>query len=201
MGGHALDLYWIPLGAGGHCIALNGRLYEAGLSLWQRRGRCDLYHSALKATTAEGVYAIEVAPEMTGAAGVAQGPVGSRLLGWSPLFRYQVRCALGGAVPDIAEAVDSPRRLSTEPAVVGALVAAVNRVPRLVWGRDEVGAGDMWNSNSVISWLLSTVGLDAATITPPAGGRAPGWRAGVRAATRGVSTGAPSGTGKAQVQS
>jgi hypothetical protein len=37
----------------------------------------------------------------------------------------------------------------------------------------------MWNSNSVIYWLLVTAGIDMAGIGPPAGGRAlagpPGW--------------------------
>ena len=27
-------------------------------------------------------------------------------------------------------------------------------VPTPVWGRDELGAGEMWNSNSVTAWLL-----------------------------------------------
>jgi hypothetical protein len=42
----------------------------------------------------------------------------------------------------------------------------------------------MWNSNAIIAWVLARGGLDAASIAPPAGGRAPGWRAGVAAAKR-----------------
>jgi hypothetical protein len=42
----------------------------------------------------------------------------------------------------------------------------------------------MWNSNSVISWLLARSGLPAEAIRPPAGGRAPGWQAGLVAACR-----------------
>jgi hypothetical protein len=38
--------------------------------------------------------------------------------------------------------------------------------------------GEMWNSNSVISWLLARSGLPANVLSPPAGGRAPGWEAG-----------------------
>jgi hypothetical protein len=56
-------------------------------------------------------------------------------------------------------------------------------VPLLVWGRDELKVGEMWNSNSIIAWLIEHTGLDAASIKPPAGGRAPGWRAGVVAAS------------------
>jgi len=41
-----IDLYWLPLGAGGHCVRLNGKVFEAVAARRQRRGRCDLYHSA-----------------------------------------------------------------------------------------------------------------------------------------------------------
>ena len=40
----------------------------------------------------------------------------------------------------------------------------------------------MWNSNSVIAWLLVRAGLPAEEIAPPAHGRAIGWRSGVLAA-------------------
>jgi hypothetical protein len=42
----------------------------------------------------------------------------------------------------------------------------------------------MWNSNSVIAWLLASSGLPMDGIRPPAGGRAPGWEAGLVAARR-----------------
>jgi len=44
----AVDLYWLPLGAGGHFVRLNGRLYEALDARLQRRPARDLYHSALQ---------------------------------------------------------------------------------------------------------------------------------------------------------
>jgi hypothetical protein len=65
------------------------------------------------------------------------------------------------------------------------LLDLVPLVPTAVWGRDELDAGDMWNSNSVISWLLTGAGIDAALIEPPHGGRAPGWKAGLVAAALG----------------
>jgi hypothetical protein len=37
----------------------------------------------------------------------------------------------------------------------------------------------MWNSNSVIAWVIARSGIDAERIQPPAGGRAPGWQAGL----------------------
>jgi hypothetical protein len=45
----------------------------------------------------------------------------------------------------------------------------------------------MWNSNSVIAWLLTRAGIDAGAIQPPQPGRAPGWRAGLVVATRDAS--------------
>jgi hypothetical protein len=42
----------------------------------------------------------------------------------------------------------------------------------------------MWNSNSVTSWLMASGGLCPESIQPPAGGRAPGWKAGAVVARR-----------------
>jgi hypothetical protein len=58
------------------------------------------------------------------------------------------------------------------------------QVPTPVWGRDQLGAGEMWNSNSVIAWIIARSGIDAASIQPPPGGRAPGWHAGLAVARR-----------------
>jgi hypothetical protein len=44
----AVDLYWLPLGADGQFVKLNGRVYEALAARWQRRPARDLYHSALQ---------------------------------------------------------------------------------------------------------------------------------------------------------
>jgi hypothetical protein len=42
----------------------------------------------------------------------------------------------------------------------------------------------MWNSNSIISWLIARSGIAAETIPLPKGGRAPGWEAGIAVADR-----------------
>jgi hypothetical protein len=42
----------------------------------------------------------------------------------------------------------------------------------------------MWNSNSVIAWVIARSGLDTESTQPPAGGRAPGWQAGLVVAHR-----------------
>ena len=73
-------------------------------------------------------------------------------------------------IPDVDEAVDSPRRLTSDPDVARRLLELVQDVPTAVWGRDELGAGEMWNSNSLIAWLLARAGL-AGRDDPPAGGR------------------------------
>lgn len=182
-----IDLHWLPLGAGGHCVRLNGIAFEAVAALAQRRARRHLYHSALEVLAPEGRYVVEQAPAWAGPAehgAVAEGPVGLRALGRLRLFRYEVRRWRDGVIPDIAEAVGEPLRLSGDPATARRLLELVPQVPTPVWGRDELRAGEMWNSNSTISWLLTRAGLDAAAVPLPPGGRAPGWDAGVVVARR-----------------
>jgi hypothetical protein len=183
-----VDLYWVPLGAGARVVRLSGRAYESILASVQRRERRDLYHSALVVDAPEGQYFIEMTPVPQGdtidRGVVATGAVGSRLLARFRVFRYEIRRWRGGAIPDLTYAVESPVRLSDDPDVVRHLLALVDDVPTPVWGRDELGAGEMWNSNSVVSWVLAGAGLLAAAGTPPGHGRAPGWDAGVRVASR-----------------
>jgi hypothetical protein len=83
----------------------------------------------------------------------------------------------------------SPCQEFWDPALVAALLAVLKEVPVLTWGRDELGTGEMWNSNSVVAWALARTGLDMDTIQAPAGGRAPGWRAGQVLAQRQASVG------------
>ena len=183
-----VDLYWLPLGAGGHSVRLNGRVYERVAARLQRRPPLALYHAALRVEVPEGSFVIEQAPvrDARGAERgvVAEGAVGSRRAARFRLFRYEVRRWRGGVIPDAAEAVESPRRLTRDPAVARRLLELVREAPTAVWGRDELGAGEMWNSNSLIAWLLARAGLPAGSIEPPAGGRAPGWHAGVVVAAR-----------------
>jgi hypothetical protein len=110
--------------------------------------------------------------------------VGSRAASRLRLFRYEVRRWRDGVIPDVDEAVDSPRRVSEDPDVARRVLAVVPEVPRVVWGRDELGAGEMWNSNSLTSWALVRSGIDAESIEMPAHGRAPGWHAGIVVARR-----------------
>jgi hypothetical protein len=184
----AVDLYWLPLGAGGHFVRLNGRVYEAFAARLQRRSPCDLYHSALQIEIDGETFVIEQTPvprlsgEERGV--VAGGAVGAAWAGRFRVFRYEIRVWRGGHIPDVAEAVDSPRRLSTDAAEARRVLQIVPDVPTPVWGRDELRTGEMWNSNAVIAWVISRSGIDATSLRPPAGGRAPGWRAGLVVAGR-----------------
>jgi hypothetical protein len=178
-----VDLFWLPLGAGGHSVRLNGRVYEAVVARLEKRPTGDLYHSALEVRVAEGKFVIEMAPVRGGDGAlrgvVAEGPVGSRWARSLRIFRYEIRRWRDGAIPDLDEAVDSPQRLTDDPLLAQRVFELVPDVPTLVWGRDELQAGEMWNSNSLTSWVLARSGLGVEGVHPPARGRAPGWRAGL----------------------
>ena len=68
---------------------------------------------------------------------VAEGPVGTRLAGRFRLFCYEVRRWRDGVIPDVVEAVESPRRLSEDVRHARRLLELVPEVPTPVWGRDE----------------------------------------------------------------
>jgi hypothetical protein len=136
----------------------------------------------------EGRFVIESAPirdERGSERGVvAEGPVGTRRAGHFRLFRYEIRRWRGGSIPDANEAVSSPIRVANDPTRAQQVLDLVPFVPTPVWGRDELHTGDMWNSNSLISWLLARAGVDTDPLQPPPGGRAPGWDAGLVIAQR-----------------
>jgi hypothetical protein len=183
-----IELYWLPLGAGGWFVKLNGRIWEAIQARREHRRPLGLYHTALVVRVPEGWFVVENCWPIPNADGPArgvlvEGPVGSRRLGRWRVFCYEVRCWPEGVIADAGEAVASPQLLSHDPVVARRLLALVSSLPSPVWGRDELGTGEMWNSNSVIAWLLARSGLSEA-IRAPAGGRAPGWQAGLTVANR-----------------
>jgi hypothetical protein len=183
-----VDLYWLPLGAGGQFVRLNGRVYERWSAWREHRPPSDLYHSGLMISAHDIRYAVEMGPVWNVSDSdrgvLCVGSVGSQRLGRLRMFRYEVRCWPGGQLPDVAEAIASPVRTTDDPARAVALLAVLKQVPPLVWGRDELGSGDMWNSNSVVAWALARTGHDMGAIRAPAGGRAPGWKAGLELARR-----------------
>ncbi|ABL80479.1 MULTISPECIES: hypothetical protein [unclassified Nocardioides] len=181
-------VYWLPLGAGGRAVgravARNGRLFEAWVARREHRSPCELYHAALQVEVGSAAYVVEMAPAWSRVAEdrgvVATGPVGLRWLGRSALFRYEVRRWREGVIPDLEYAVGGPVLVRTDSTRAVHLLALVPLVPGLTWGRDELGLGEMWNSNSLVAWLLAGSGHDVGELAPPAGGRAPGWAAGLR---------------------
>jgi hypothetical protein len=190
VGEGGVELYWLPLGAGDstHCVRTNGRAFEA-LSAWRaHRDRRQLFHAALIVHVDGARYTVEMAPVWSvpdpdrGVACV--GPVGLPWLGRSRWFRYEVRCWRDGVIPDLDEAVGGPRSVSRDEEVAARVLELLPEFPTATWGRDEQLTGDMWNSNSLVAWVLSRAGLDVHALTPPDGGRAPGWDAGVVVAAR-----------------
>jgi hypothetical protein len=184
----AVDLYWLPLGAGGHSVRLNGRVFEALAARAGRRPACDLYHSALEVRVGTARFVIEMAPvsdahgERRGVVG--EGPVGARWAGRFRIFRYEIRRWPNGRIPDVEEAVASPLRLTDQRIRARQLLDLVPQVPTPVWGRDDLNAGEMWNSNSVTAWLIARSEMDTESLQPPVRGRAPGWQAGLVVARR-----------------
>ena len=184
----SVDLYWIPLGAGAHIVRLSGKLFEVVAALVERRATVDLYHSAIVVSLPEGRFVIEQAPipdldgQLRGV--VAEGSVGMRWAGRFRPFRYEVRCWRGGLIPDIDQAIESPVRLADDLAHARRVIDLLPSVPTPVWGRDELDAGEMWNSNSVTSWVLARSDIAVMAVCPPACGRAPGWDAGLVVAGR-----------------
>jgi hypothetical protein len=171
--------------------AADGRVFEALAAWLEKRPARDLYHSALAIRVTEGEFEIEMAPIPDGNGAlrgvVAEGPVGSRWARSLRILRYENRCWRDGVIPDADVAVDSPLRLTDDPILAQRILDLMPHAPTPVWGRDELRAGEMWNSNSLISWLIARSGIDIEAVQLPAGGRAPGWDAGVvvAAAARG----------------
>lgn len=189
-----IDLYWIPLGFGGTgFVRLNGRLYEKALARLEHRSPLDLYHTALQVHVPAGRYVIETmwpSPDThLERRGVrVTGPVWHPYLGRFRPFRYEIRCWRDGELPDAGAAIGGPVTVSRDIRHATAILASTAQVPPLVWGRDEAETGEMWNSNSVISWLLALSGVPLEDVAAPAGGRAPGWLAGIRCADRSSSS-------------
>ncbi|WP_028650890.1 hypothetical protein [Nocardioides halotolerans] len=191
-----VDLYWLPLGAGGVVVPRCGWVFERLSALREGRRPQPLFHSALEVCRSGSRHVIEMAPVWSDASPdrgvVVEGPVGLRLLGRLRAFRYEVRQWEDGDIPDRAWVADGPVRVSEDPVVADRVLDVVATVPALTWGRDELHAGDMWNSNSLVAWLLASSDVDLSEVAPPRGGRAPGWAAGLALARdRARSVGSP----------
>ncbi len=182
----AIELYWIPVAAG------TSRFQRASLRCWEafeaaraRRARAILYHSALKLRCSSGeTSTLELTPAFLKSTvpAIATGPVGIHAAGRLRLFRYQLLCLPTERLPD-EEWAGSPVQLAGDCATVDRVFELMPQIPRHVWGRRVRGTREMWTSDSVVSWLLIEAGIDLSSIAPPAGGRAPGWDAGIALAS------------------
>ncbi len=184
----SVTLYWIPLGAGGNgFVRNNGRVFEALAARRERRRPLNLVHSAIEVVVDGARYTIEngwPSPDAnTESRGVVvEGAVFARWAGRFRPFRYEVRCWRDGVIPDIGEAIDGGVLVGSDPALASAVLGLVPDVPPLVWGRKPPGSREMWNSNSVVAWILERAGIAKADAHLPDGARAPGWQAGVELA-------------------
>ncbi|MCW2817056.1 MAG: hypothetical protein JWN84_4511 [Nocardioides sp.] len=191
-----VELVWIPLGSGpgSALVRASGRAFEALAAARQHRRRQRLFHTALSVRVDGVRWTIEMTPDWSPSRAdrevVVRGPVGLPVLGRSRCFRYAVHRWREGVIGDLASAVDSPQRLSSDRHTAQLLLDLVAAVPAYTWGRDEQHAGEMWNSNSVNAWLIVRSGLQVDGLHPPDHGRAPGWAAGLVVARR-AGAGAP----------
>jgi len=95
----------------------------------------------------EGRFVIEQAPvrDSTARSAASSQKARSERAGLAAFgFRYEVRRWRNGVIPDVAEAVESPQRLSDDLLQAHRLLDLVPSVPTPVWGRDEFGTGEMW---------------------------------------------------------
>lgn len=184
----AVDLLWIPLGAGASLptVRVSGLVYESIAAAREHRRRLALYHAAMEVRLENDVHVLEMTPAWGPAhqpgAAVTGGAVGARVLGRSRLFRYEVHCSTRATIPDREHAVSTVRVAAGDDHLARRIVDLAPYVPQATWGRDELRTGDMWNSNSIVAWLLARAGADVGSLEPPAGGRAPGWAAGLAVA-------------------
>ena len=182
----------MPVGAG------TPRLQRASLRLWEafeaaraRRTRTVLYHSALKLHTEGRTRTLELMPAFIDSASppLLTGPVGAGLAGPPRPLPHQRVCTHRGGAPPRRWGGERAQGLAHDESVARAIIALAPAVPPYTWGRRVRGTSEMWTSDSVISWLLLRAGVDLAAMHIPAGGRAPGWEAGLEVASRGLHSG------------
>jgi hypothetical protein len=164
------------------------RIFEWVTARSQHRERCDLYHAALEVRLGADRFVIEMAPVWSTDAPdrgtVCEGPVGLSWLGRSRFFPLRGPVLARRDHPRYHRGRRQSPSLSGDPERAEHILALAPSFPTATWGRDELGTGDMWNSNSLIAWLLARSGHDMDSVGPPEHGRAPGWAAGIVVAGR-----------------
>ena len=77
--------------------------------------------------------------------------------------------------------MQSPIRLMSDGAHAQSSIEVLASASKLMLGRDELGAGPMWNFDSIAAWVLTRSQIDAEAVQPPSGGKTRGWSARIRA--------------------
>ena len=184
-----VDLYWLPLGAGGHSVRYNGRVFESVVARLEKRPVRDLYHSALVVRVPDGEFVIEQAPAFHGDGGlrgvVAEGAVGSRRPRQATPLSLRDQMLAWRRHPGRERGRREPRRLTNDPASRSASSTSFADVPTPGLGtrrarcrRDvELELGDL------LADRAQRHRTSMACIRQH-DGRAPGWRAGVVVARR-----------------
>lgn len=169
----SVDLYWLPLGAGDRhqFVRWSGRCYEALAAAVGRRDRAPLFHSLVEVHVEGKRRVIEMAPVWHRAEAartvVCEGAVGLRWLRRSRFFRYGVRCSRDEDIPDLSRAVGGPTPLSENASRARAVLDLAPDFPTATWGLDELHTGEMWNLNSLTSWLLAAVATTSSWYARP----------------------------------
>ena len=167
-----IDLYWLPLGAGGHSVRLNGLVFEAIAARLAAPGPPT-------STTRRSRSTCRRDGRDRAGAGVGRerrpgrrrrGSVGTRAAGRFRLFRYEVRRWRDGVIPDLAEAVESPRRLSDDRDLRAAVARARAGVADASLGSRRAAHGR--DVELELAHLLAVVrsGLDVDSIRLPRAG-------------------------------
>jgi hypothetical protein len=182
MDGCFVDLYWLPVGAGTRFQRASLAVYEALAAFVARRPRGSFVHAALKIGTGGRCYTLELmpVPARQTTPPLLMGAVGSARAGRWRLFRYQLLCSETDVLPDEEWVVGAPIRLTVDCVFAQRALTEAAHVPAYIWGRRAKGTTEMWTSDSIVSWLLCAIGIDAAAIPVPKGTRAPGWAAGIQ---------------------
>ena len=112
-----VDLYWLPLGAGGRWVRLYGRVFEAVVARVGRRAPCDLYHSALVVQVPSGRFVIEQGP-IPDAGGAARGVVAEGVFVGSGIFKSEDPARMANAIVHATTNFDNPKILADVSAPV-----------------------------------------------------------------------------------
>ena len=185
----AVELYWLPLGAGGHSVQVQ-RPRLRGPGRGARPAALDLISTTrhyASVSPREGsssnrrLFPIGVAANV---ASSSRGRSAADGLGDFACFVTRSGSGLAARFPTSRRPLTARETTERRRDTGRRVLARAEEVPPLTWGRDEMRTGEMWNSNAVIAWVLSRSGIDAAQVMPPRGGRAPGWNAGLAVAQR-----------------